>query len=239
MRKGVSKTPCNNQQSILPSFDFEKSLLKKQQKKNYLALDEVGRGCVFGPVTVAGILLDTDTIVRLEKLVWLKQVKDSKKILQKKRDELYEEITEHLPYFISHVSCGFIEQYNINKAIQYAIYRNTLKAKIFLTNLNPHNELDYLLIDGNYKFNYPNIRMPQEIPPFFTKVKGDLTCTGISMASIVAKVSRDNMLTDASDKYKNYFIEKNKGYGTPQHLAQIKKFGLTKLHRKSFLKKYL
>ena len=193
---------------------FDKSFLDKNIKL-VAGIDEAGRGPLAGPVVAAAVIFDNR--------IKIKGVNDSKKISAKRREELFEKIkNKALSYSIGIVDEKLIDEINILNA--------TLKAmKQAADKLNPKPDL--ILIDGNKTF-YSKI-------PTKPIVKGDSKSFSIAAASILAKVTRDRIMTDASENHPEYLWYKNKGYGTKQHIDAIKKFGYTEYHRKTFLKKIL
>jgi ribonuclease HII len=178
-------------------------------------IDEAGRGPLAGPVVAAAVIFKED--------FFLEEVNDSKKLTAKKRDELYTIITKScLSYGIGIIDQSKIDEINILQA--------TLNAmKLAAEQLNP--QPDIILIDGNKTFDY-NV-------PTKTIIKGDSKSLAIASASIIAKVTRDKIMEDIAKKHPNYNWHKNKGYGTREHIDAIKKYGATKIHRKSFLGKIL
>jgi len=206
-------------------------------KSFLLAIDEVGRGPVFGPVTIGGVLIKLKDLETLAGIEIYHKIKDSKKLSAKRREQLLSEIKPLFYTATSHVSVNYIDRYNINRAIEYGVYRITQRAKNFL---QPSGEtVDIIFLDGNYRFSYPKINMKKLMPQIETIVKGDERTFSIACASIVAKVTRDQMITRSAQRFFQYHLEKNAGYGTREHIAAIKKYGLTRFHRKSYLKKYL
>ena len=183
-----------------------------------VGLDEVGRGAVFGPVFSAVVVLTKKNKLILKKV----GVNDSKKLTPKKRKLLLPKILLlSSDYGIGQSSAREIDKFGIRVATELSMIRalKKLKEKPF-----------EVIIDGplplrQWKGIQRNI------------VSGDSKFTAIASASIVAKVSRDNLMERLEKKYSGYFIFKNKGYGTRDHLYLIKKNGMIKLHRKSFLKK--
>ena len=178
-------------------------------------IDEAGRGPLAGPVVAAAVIFDNETIIE--------GINDSKKITEKKREELFEIIKEKsLSYAVGIVDEKLIDEINILNA--------ALKAmKIAAEELNPKPDL--ILIDGNKTF-YSQI-------PTKTIVKGDSKSFAVAAASILAKVTRDRIMREAGENHPEYLWHKNKGYGTKQHIEAIHKFGFTDYHRKSFLSKIL
>ena len=194
--------------------NFDNSFLSKNIKL-IAGTDEAGRGPLAGPVVAAAVIFDEDTFID--------GVNDSKKLNEKKLTELYPIIIEKcLSYGISILSNTAIDQMNILQASLHA-----MKSAVNKLHIKP----DLILIDGNKSFAH-------EIPTI-TIVKGDSKSFAIAAASIIAKVTRDNIMKRLSHKYSQYFWEKNKGYPTKQHINAIKVFGATALHRKSFLKNIL
>jgi len=183
-----------------------------------VGVDEVGRGAVFGPVFSAVVLL-----TEKNKLI-LKQfgVKDSKKLTPKKRKLLLPKIIQLASdYGIGQSSVREIDKFGIRVATELSMIRALKKLK---------EKPSELIIDGPLLLR-PWKGIQKNI------VSGDSKFISIASASIVAKVSRDNLMESLEKKYSGYFIYKNKGYGTSEHLSIINEYGITNLHRKSFLKK--
>ena len=183
-----------------------------------IGIDEVGRGAVFGPVFSAVVVL-----TEKNKFV-LKQygVMDSKKLTPKKRKLLLPKILLFSSdYGIGQSSAKEIDKLGIRVATELSMIRALKKLK---------EKPSELIIDGPLLLR-PWNGMQKNI------VAGDSKFTAIASASIVAKVSRDNLMERLEKQYPGYLIFKNKGYGTKEHLSIIKKNGITNLHRKSFLKK--
>ena len=183
-----------------------------------VGMDEVGKGAVFGPVFSAVIVL-----TEKNKFI-LKQsgVTDSKKLTPKKRKFLFSKILLlSADYGIGQSSVREIDKLGIRVATELSMMRALKKLK---------EKPSELMIDGPLLLR-PWNGIQKNI------VSGDSKFISISSASIVAKVSRDNLMVRLEKKYSGYLIFKNKGYGTREHLSLIKKNGITKLHRRSFLKK--
>ncbi|HEX4923903.1 MAG TPA: ribonuclease HII [Bdellovibrionales bacterium] len=177
-----------------------------------IGVDEVGRGCLAGPVYAAAVILKSETDTR--------HYTDSKLISEKRREELSLSIRTHHRYGIGIASVEEIEQLNILKASLLAMARAVQALGV---------ESGHLLVDG--KFRIPNMPGFEQTP----LVKGDLRAAPISAASIVAKVARDNLMNELAQTYGHYGFEKNKGYGTEFHRSAIAQHGICAVHRKTFL----
>ena len=187
-------------------------------KVSEVGIDEVGKGAVFGPVFSAVVVLTQKSKLTLKEL----GVIDSKKLTPKKRRLLLPQILLlSSDYGIGQSSAREIDEFGIRVATELSMIRALKKLKE-----NPSE----LLIDGPLLLR-PWNGIQKNI------VSGDSKFTSIASASIVAKVFRDNLMEKLEKKYPGYLLYKNKGYGTREHFEIIKKNGITKLHRKSFLKK--
>ena len=196
----------------------EEGLQQKLINISEVGLDEVGRGAVFGPVFSAVVVLNQKNKSTLKQL----GVKDSKKLTPKKRKLLLPKILFLCSdYGIGQSSAKEIDKLGIRVATELSMIRALRKLK---------KKPSELIIDGPLLFR-PWSGIQRNI------ISGDSKFTSIASASILAKVSRDNLMERLEKKYSGYLIFKNKGYGTREHLSLIKKNGITKLHRKSFLKK--
>ena len=183
-----------------------------------VGIDEVGKGAVFGPVFSAVVILNEKNKVTLKQF----GVMDSKKLTPKKRELLLPKILLlSSDYGIGQSSVREIDQLGIRVATELSMIRALKKLKEKPTEII----IDGPLLLRPWKGIQKNV------------VSGDSKFTAIASASIVAKVSRDNLMERLEKKYSGYLIFKNKGYGTNEHFSIIKKNGLTSLHRKSFLKK--
>ncbi|ACD30975.1 ribonuclease HII [Francisella tularensis] len=175
-----------------------------------LGIDEAGRGPLSGPVVAAGVILDQDKIID--------GLADSKKLTEKKRQSLYQQIITHAKaYTIVEINPQQIDELNILQA--------TLKAMHQVAN-NLERQFDKVLVDGN---KLPNWDYNSE-----AIVKGDSKIIEISAASILAKVHRDNICLEHDRLYPQYGFAKHKGYPTKEHLENIKKYGVLDIHRKSY-----
>ena len=196
----------------------EEDLQQVLNKVSEVGIDEVGRGAVFGPVFSAVVVLTEQNQLILKR----DGVKDSKKLTPKKRKLLLPKILLlSSDYGIGQSSVREIDNLGIRAATELSMIRALKKLK---------EKPSELIIDGPLLLR-PWKGIQKNI------VSGDSKFTAIASASIVAKVSRDNLMERLEKKYSGYLIFKNKGYGTKEHLSLIKENGITNLHRKSFLKK--
>ena len=196
----------------------EEDLQQVLNKITEVGIDEVGRGAVFGPVFSAVVVLNEGNKIILKKF----GVTDSKKLTQKKRNLLLQKILLlSEDYGIGQSSAREIDKLGIRVATELSMIRALKKLK---------KKPSEIIIDGPLLLR-PWKGIQKNI------ISGDSKFTAIASASIVAKVSRDNLMERLEKKYSGYLIFKNKGYGTREHLSNIKKNGITNLHRKSFLKK--
>jgi ribonuclease HII len=174
-------------------------------------VDEVGRGSLIGPVYAAAVILNQSINKKI--------LKDSKSLTKDKREELNKYIKKNSIWAIGQASIKEIEKINILHASLLAMKRAIIK-------LNKKPTL--VLIDGNKLPDLKNYKLKYVI-------KGDQKIPSISAASIVAKVSRDKFIKKLSKQFNGYGWDTNSGYGTKEHLIAIKKLGVTKYHRKTFL----
>ena len=187
-------------------------------KVSEVGLDEVGRGAVFGPVFSAVVVLTNKNLNTLKQF----GVIDSKKLTPKKRKLLLPKILSlSSDYGIGQSSAREIDKLGIRVATELSMIRALKKLK---------DKPSEIIIDGPLILR-PWNGIQKNI------ISGDSKFTSIASASIVAKVSRDNLMDRLEKKYSGYLIFKNKGYGTREHISIIKQNGISNLHRKSFLKK--
>lgn len=192
-------------------YKFEDSF-KTDTIKMICGVDEAGRGPLMGPVVAAACILPPD--------VEIIGLNDSKKLSEKKREALFEQIKEKaLAYSVAFATVEEIEELNILNATMLAMRRAVEGLSI---------PADMALIDGNSSRGF-------DIPTK-TVVKGDATVPAIAAASILAKVTRDHMCNEYDKEYPDYGFAKHKGYGTKAHMDAIRKFGPCPIHRPSFLK---
>ncbi len=192
-------------------FFYERSAMEAGHEL-VCGIDEAGRGPLFGPVYAAAVILPMDCVID--------GLNDSKKLSEKKREQLFDVIREKaVAYGIGSASAAEIDQRNILQATFLAMGRAFAVLSV------PAN---WALIDGN--------RMPPLPVGGETIVKGDGKSASIAAASILAKVSRDRLLREMDRKFPEYGFARHKGYGTAEHYAAIKAHGLLEEHRRSFLK---
>ena len=176
-------------------------------------VDEAGRGPLAGPVYAAAVILPRGLLIP--------GLNDSKKLTEKKREELFDRIcAEALDYAIAFATVEEIEERNILGATMLAMNRAIAGLR---------RRPDLALIDGNRNAGIES--------PSRCIVKGDASCADIAAASILAKVSRDRVMLELAKKYPEYHFAQHKGYGTAQHYAALRQFGPSPVHRPSFLKK--
>ncbi len=174
-------------------------------------VDEAGRGPLAGPVCAAAVILPEG--------VSIDGINDSKKLSEKKREKLFDVIIETaLAYSIQFVEPNVIDDINIRQATSLAMHTAVESLS---------QKADYVIIDGNDKIAYDI--------PYEYLIKGDAKSQSIAAASILAKVSRDRLMVELDKKYPEYGFAKHKGYGTKDHMESIQKYGVSEVHRKSFM----
>lgn len=183
-------------------------------------VDEVGRGPLAGPVVAAACIFDRD--------VDIVGIDDSKKLSEKKREQFFAEIKDKaLAYGIGEASCEVIDEINILEATKLAMKRAIDEADKMLESKG-RDRIQIVIFDA-VKIN--DLKKEQ-----MSVIKGDQTYFSVAAASILAKVTRDNLMKEYDKVYPEYRFASNKGYGTKAHYEGIKKAGITEIHRKSFLK---
>lgn len=195
-------------------------MLIRQTPKFLIGIDEVGRGPLAGPVAVCALVWKDRELDPPE------HIKDSKKLSPQKRDIWFTQIEQWreqgvLEYAVSYVSANDIDTVGISNAIQCALVESLARLRV-----SP--EQVHVLLDGG-------LHAPEEYLHQETIIKGDEREPVIALASITAKVLRDQMMEELSDVHPEYGFENHKGYGTTEHYKAIKKHGLTPYHRKTFL----
>ena len=193
-------------------YQYERSIAQKGYK--YICgIDEAGRGPLAGAVWTAAVVLPLDFEID--------GLNDSKKLTEKKREELFDIITKNAVFYsIEKVEAQVIDKINILNATMLAMKKACEKL----------DKCDYALIDGN---KLPELNIPCEFI-----IKGDSKSPSIAAASILAKVSRDREMLEMAKIYPEYNFEKHKGYGTKLHYEKLEEFGACKIHRQTFLRKF-
>ena len=218
--------PRSGVKKLAQSFEKKLAALTKERERmremfhyerlypevNYIGgIDEVGRGPLAGPVVACAVILPKDCDILY--------LNDSKQVPEKKREELYDEImAKAVSVGIGCVSHTVIDEINILQATFEA-----MRQAIASMPVKP----EHLLVDA---VHIPDITIPQR-----GIIKGDAKSASIAAASIVAKVTRDRMMVELDAKYPGYGFAKNKGYGSPEHIAALRQFGPCEIHRRSFI----
>lgn len=189
-------------------LEYESELYKKGITL-ICGIDEAGRGPLLGPVVAASVILP--------KNYFNENINDSKKLSEKKREELYDIITKDaISYGIGIIDENIIDQINIYEATKLA-----MKASLENMRVKPeHVLIDAMKLDINI--------------PFTSIIKGDALSESIAAASIIAKVTRDRLIKKIDEEYPMYDLKNNKGYGTKKHTEALKQYGPCKYHRKTF-----
>lgn len=218
---------------------MEKKKIKKEENINKLTLkefdekyneiilgvDEAGRGPLAGPVVASAVIIS-------QYFEELNEINDSKKLTEKKREKLYSLIMEKCIVGIGIANEKEIDEINILNATFLAMRRAIEEVEKKIQNSEKKIEFTITLVDGNHKIREYNKKQEAII-------KGDGKSLSIAAASIIAKVTRDNMLKEIALEFPQYFFEKHKGYGTKLHKEILQNIGPCKYHRKSFLSKIL
>lgn len=190
--------------------------LRKKGFQYICGIDEAGRGPLAGPVVIASVIMPADSMIE--------GVNDSKKISEKKREKIYEQIlNEAISYGVAIIGQDEIDEINILNATKKGL-------TVSLQELSQKPEL--ILVDALNGIDTLGI-------PYDSIIKGDAKCYSIAAASIIAKVTRDRIMREWDKVYPEYGFEKHKGYGTAAHIAAIKEYGLCPIHRKSFTKNFV
>ena len=178
--------------------------------KTVAGVDEAGRGCLAGPVAAGAVILDPGRPVR--------GLRDSKKLTEKRREELFEEIREKsAAWSVAMTGPGEIDRTNILRAALRAMEKAVAGLSV---------EPDFVLVDGNARIS---IAVEQK-----TVVGGDDRCASVAAASIVAKVTRDRLMKELETEYPGYGFSRHKGYPSKEHRESLRRLGPCPIHRKSF-----
>lgn len=195
---------------------IENEIYEKEHVEYICGIDEAGRGPLAGPVVVASVIMKPDSFIE--------GVNDSKKVSEKKREKLYEQIIEEaVSYSVGIIDQNEIDEINILNATKKGLTESIKGLKV---------KPDRIIVDALDKIDTCGI-------PYMPIVKGDAKCYSIAAASIIAKVTRDRIMRQWDEVYPMYGFAKHKGYGTAAHIAAIKEYGLCPLHRRSFTKNFI
>mgnify|MGYP001147576020 CR=1 FL=1 len=196
--------------------EIEEKIYNSKDIKYICGIDEAGRGPLAGPVVIAAVIMPRNSMIE--------GVNDSKKVSEKKREKLYEEITSSsIAWAVGIIDQNEIDDINILNATKKGLTQA-------LTELEQRP--DIILVDALTKIDTLGI-------PYESIIKGDAKSYSIAAASIVAKVTRDRIMRQWDEIYPQYGFEKHKGYGTAMHINAIKEYGPCPLHRKSFIKNFI
>lgn len=204
---------------------IERELYQKGVK-SICGIDEAGRGPLAGPVVVASVIMPEGSMIE--------GVNDSKKVSEKKREKLYEQIIEEaVAYGVGIIDQNEIDRINILNATKEGL---TLCIKELEKDLKEKNreieKPEIILVDALTKIDTDHI-------PYQSIIKGDAKSYSIAASSIIAKVTRDRIMRQWDEVYPEYGFAKHKGYGTAMHISAIKQYGICPLHRKTFVKNFI
>ncbi len=190
--------------------------LEQKGVTNICGIDEAGRGPLAGPVVVAGVIMPPDSMIE--------GINDSKKVSEKKREQLYELIIqEAVSYAVAVIQPDIIDEINILQATKQGVTQVveglTIKPNVILVDALTHIDTKGI--------------------PYESIIKGDAKCYNIATASIIAKVTRDRIMRQWDEIYPQYGFIAHKGYGTAKHIQAIKEYGLCPIHRRSFTKNFV
>ena len=196
--------------------EIEETIYQEENIKYICGIDEAGRGPLAGPVVVASVIMPKNSMIE--------GVNDSKKVSEKKREKLYDEITSTAIAW----SVGIIDQREIDEINILNATKKGLTTSLTELEQKP----DIILVDALTKIDTLGI-------PYRSIIKGDAKSYSIAAASIIAKVTRDRIMRQWDEIYPEYGFEKHKGYGTKAHIEGSKEYGICPLHRKSFVKNFI
>ena len=195
---------------------IENEIYEKEHVEYICGIDEAGRGPLAGPVVVASVIMKPDSFIE--------GVNDSKKVSEKKREKLYEQIIEEaVSYSVGIIDQNEIDEINILNATKKGLTESIKGLKV---------KPERIIVDALDKIDTCGI-------PYMPIVKGDAKCYSIAASSIIAKVTRDRIMRQWDEVYPMYGFSRHKGYGTAAHIAAIKEYGLCPLHRRSFTKNFI
>ena len=196
--------------------EIEEEIYTKENIQYICGIDEAGRGPLAWPVVVASVIMPKNSMIE--------GVNDSKKISEKKREKLYDEITSTSIAW----SVGIVDQ----KEIDEINILNATKKGLTMALTELEQKPDMILVDALTEIDTLGI-------PYESIIKGDAKSYSIAAASIIAKVTRDRIMRQWDELYPEYGFVKHKGYGTKMHIEAIKKYGACPLHRRTFIKNFI
>ena len=200
-----------NEELRLKELKRQEDELRNRGFNMICGIDEAGRGPLAGPVVVASVIMPANSMIE--------GVNDSKKVSEKKREKLYDQILEEaISYGVGIVGQDEIDEINILNATKKGLTMSLKELTV---------KPDLIIVDALTHIDTMGI-------PYESIIKVDAKCYSISVASIIAKVTRDRIMREWDKVYPEYGFEKHKGYGTSAHIEAIKKYGLCPIHRKSF-----
>ena len=200
-----------NEELRLKELKRQEDELRNRGFNMICGIDEAGRGPLAGPVVVASVIMPANSMIE--------GVNDSKKVSEKKREKLYDQILEEaISYGVGIVGQDEIDEINILNATKKGLTMSLKELTV---------KPDLIIVDALTHIDTMGI-------PYESIIKGDAKCYSISAASIIAKVTKDRIMREWDKIYPEYGFEKHKGYGTSAHIEAIKKYGLCPIHRKSF-----
>ena len=196
--------------------EIEEKIYNSKEVKYICGIDEAGRGPLAGPVVIAAVIMPRNSMIE--------GVNDSKKISERKREQLYEQITsEAIDWAVGIVDQKEIDEINILNATKKALHMAISNLKV---------KPDRILVDALEHIDTYGI-------PYTSIIKGDAKIYSISAASIIAKVTRDRIMKEYDEIYPEYGFSGHKGYGTAKHIQALKTYGPCSLHRKTFIKNFV
>lgn len=202
------------QKSDFDNIHFEKKF-EKQGYELIAGMDEAGRGPLAGPVACAAVIMPLEDIIP--------GVQDSKKLSEKKREMLYDQIIEKaIAYKITFIDHQMIDEINILNAT-----KRGMETAVNLLSVQP----DFVLVDA--------VQGLKLGVPYLPVIHGDALSYSIACASILAKVARDRLMCAMDEQFPEYNFKQHKGYGTKEHIQNLQKFGKCAIHRESFIKKFM
>lgn len=204
------------EQRLIKLKEIEENIYKDDEIKYICGIDEAGRGPLAGPVVVASAIMPRNSMIE--------GVNDSKKISEKKREKVFEQIIkEAVSYGVGIIDENKIDEINILQATKLGLTTSLKELKV---------KPDFILVDALREINTFDIQ-------YMSIIKGDALSYSIAAASIIAKVTRDRIMLMYDEMYPEYGFAKHKGYGTAAHIEAIKKYGLCPIHRESFTKNFI